>query len=282
MKNKFRLFIPIFILFAAILACESSETASIEETEVLSVSETENIEEPTPQADTPTPKYTSTPSPIDKAVVTANLCNLRAGPGIDYSIVGSVEKDDVVPIFGRNENSDWLLIDFKQSIWIAASLVKLNKDMTSIDIVDIASLSNPDSDFSYGEPNQELPDIEDVEAALTCDAIYGQHKDLTDIQWVEYVNIITGKPIDYTGGIKEVNTNGSIEIYACGIFDNVTFTVYGIPADVALTLDKSADVSGSGTISQVYRKNVIYKGLFSTSLKEWLYINVYGTLEVID
>ncbi|MGC9332488.1 MAG: SH3 domain-containing protein, partial [Bacteroidales bacterium] len=267
-----------------ILACESSETASLGENEELSISETENIEEPTPtiQADTPTPKFTSTPSPIDNAVVTANLCNLRAGPGVNYSVVGSVEKDDVVPIFGRNENSDWLLIDYGQSIWIAASLVKLNKDMSAIDIVDFASLSNPDSDYSYGEPNQELPDIEDVEAALTCDTIYGQHKDLTDIQWREYVNIITGKPIDYTGSIKEVNTNGSIEIYACGYFDNVTFTVYGIPADVALTLEKSADVSGSGTISQVYRKNVLYKGLFSTSLKEWLFINVYGTLEVVD
>jgi uncharacterized protein YraI len=158
MKNKFRLFIAVIMLFAAILACESSETASIQDTDELAISETEIIEEQTPlvQANTPAPKYTSTPYPIDNAIVTANLCNLRSGPGTDYSIVGSVEKDDVVPIFGRNENSDWLLIDYSQSIWIAASLVKLNKNMSAIDIADIASLSNPVSNFS-----------EDVEAVST-------------------------------------------------------------------------------------------------------------------
>ena len=75
----------------------------------------------------------------------------------------------------------------------------------------------------------------------------------------------------------------AIEIGACsGIFKNVTFTVYGVPANIALTLEKYGDVKGEGTISQVYRKNTLARGLIFTQYKEYLYINVSGTLEVVD
>ena len=37
--------------------------------------------------------------------------NLRGGPGVDYKVVDSVKKDDVIHVLGKVKDSDWYVID---------------------------------------------------------------------------------------------------------------------------------------------------------------------------
>lgn len=66
---------------------------------------------------------TVTPSPtIPAALPMANAsANLRAGPGIDFDIVGGVSPGEVMEVVGQNTDGTWLQL--ASGAWIAASLV---------------------------------------------------------------------------------------------------------------------------------------------------------------
>ena len=142
MISKRKLFLlPFLILIIAILACGNEIPVTTEDVDITDqfTTPTETIVSSSPTfkkpEQTPTPQYTSTPSPLGYAAVTANLCNLRSGPGTDYSIVGSGEKDDVYPVFGKSQDGSWLWVDRTQPIWISTSLVELDVDISEISIV---------------------------------------------------------------------------------------------------------------------------------------------------
>lgn|GEM_PF-3270103 len=76
----------------------------------------------TGQRPTPLPEA-STPAP---SAATANRnANLRAGPGTDFAVVGSVTQGDVLTVIGRNAASTWYEIEDAtgEGGWIAAFLV---------------------------------------------------------------------------------------------------------------------------------------------------------------
>lgn len=146
--KKVRLLLVILTLIGAILACESSEQVSTVDDDAPTITTTIEIIEPTSDIpiDTPTPQFTSTPqytpTPASQghATIIVNSCNLRSGPGTNYSIVGAGEKGDVMPIFGKNEDGTWLWIDWTKPIWIASSLVELDVDISEISYIDYESL----------------------------------------------------------------------------------------------------------------------------------------------
>ena len=47
---------------------------------------------------------------IPTAVVTADALNLRAGPGVDYDVVGRLQRGDIVSIIGCNQLRDWVQV----------------------------------------------------------------------------------------------------------------------------------------------------------------------------
>jgi hypothetical protein len=51
--------------------------------------------------------------------------NFRRGPGVDHPVVGNVQRDDCLAVFGRNTRSSWLKIrtGSGRTGWISASLV---------------------------------------------------------------------------------------------------------------------------------------------------------------
>lgn len=94
-----------------------------------------------PVADTPTPvpapveaapaaeqPPTDTPTPAPqtaRAVITNPVANLRAGPGTNYALAGSVERGSEFEIVGKNPAGDWwqLCCVNGAQVWIAAFLV---------------------------------------------------------------------------------------------------------------------------------------------------------------
>ncbi|MFN2202208.1 MAG: SH3 domain-containing protein, partial [Caldilineaceae bacterium] len=62
-------------------------------------------------------------------IVTANVVNVRSGPGTIYSIAGKVERAEEVTVSGRNADGSWLQICCSASAdgqnWISADFVDL-------------------------------------------------------------------------------------------------------------------------------------------------------------
>lgn len=75
-----------------------------------------------PEEPTPAALVTATLVPgVIQATASANA-NLRAGPGTEFSVVGSVERGDLLNLVARNEAGDWYQMD--DGSWIFGQLVE--------------------------------------------------------------------------------------------------------------------------------------------------------------
>ncbi|NOZ29457.1 MAG: SH3 domain-containing protein [Chloroflexi bacterium] len=83
----------------------------------------------TPEAEQPV----TTPPPTGLiARITADVLNVRAGPGTNYAIVSKLRDGDQVQITGRNEDGTWLQIIYDEATeargWIFAEYAEVNGD----------------------------------------------------------------------------------------------------------------------------------------------------------
>ena len=283
-KSLFTLMTVVFVVFS-LTACSEWSAITEEINNVLGLTaETEDdVGDAADINRTESPSIADESGAYGSGTVSGNLCNLREGPGTEHPVVGTVKNGERLSIYGRSEDGQWLLIDPGQSVWISVLLVDLALAVDSIPVMRPDMLKEPDATVSSEADESELPEVVDVESALTCDEIFQQHKDLTDFQWGAYVESITGSPMDFLGKVEEVKSDGSIEMRACsGLFKHVTFTVYGVSKETGLAISRNTEVIGEGMIMQVYRKNTPQKGLFGTRLQEWLYIDVEGSLEPVE
>lgn len=65
--------------------------------------------------------YITTPTPTAVIGKTTSKANLRAGPGTNFKIAGSVDSAEIVTLVGASEDGSWFLLD--TNAWIAAFLV---------------------------------------------------------------------------------------------------------------------------------------------------------------
>ena len=149
-RKKILLMFSLITIFSVFQACVPATSSTITPQRISTKKPaTKRVYTVTPQS-TPTNSYHAVPLPP------ANLCNLRQGPGTDYPIVDYSEKGDVHEIYGVNGPQTWLLLDNEESIWIAASLISLDTDITNIPIVNNYS--------SFDETKQpETPTIQTVD-----------------------------------------------------------------------------------------------------------------------
>lgn len=103
----------------------------------------------TPEA-TPAPTPTPTPTQeLPEAEVVVEAGNVRSGPGLAYPVLGQVSQGDILLILKRDEAGNWLQIAWAEEstpesdshlersgqgmrAWLSASLVRLNKDVSSL------------------------------------------------------------------------------------------------------------------------------------------------------
>ncbi len=89
---------------------------------------------PTPEPPTPTP----TPAP-PQVVVTADVVNLRAGPGTNYPRVGQARQGQVFNILGKNPKGSWFQISVNgKTAWIIndARWTKPQGDMNAVAVAE--------------------------------------------------------------------------------------------------------------------------------------------------
>lgn len=82
------------------------------------------VQEPPAQEPTATPEPSPTPAPKAVLVVQQDLVNVRNGPGVDYGLAGTVDKDQQFDIVAKNQAGDWWQICCVngQQVWIFGQL----------------------------------------------------------------------------------------------------------------------------------------------------------------
>jgi hypothetical protein len=94
----------------------------VQATEQAPEAETPTPEPPTPTPEPPTPTPvppTPTPKPNPQVKITADLVNLRSGPGTNYAKVGQAKKGQTFDILGKNSNGSWYQISANgKTVWV--------------------------------------------------------------------------------------------------------------------------------------------------------------------
>lgn len=84
------------------------------------------------------PTHTPVPSPTPSktGVITAELANLRQTPDINGEWLGTVAKDEVVVLLGRNDTGGWLQVQTQAKTvgWVYAPLIQLPFDRMELPV----------------------------------------------------------------------------------------------------------------------------------------------------
>jgi hypothetical protein len=101
---------------------------------------TVNVVEAGTAATPTTPVGATLPPDVPWAAVTAQILNIRKGPGTHYPVIGQLQQNDVVEITGKNADSSWLQIVYPTGTigrgWIFASYAQLRGSPAAIPVVE--------------------------------------------------------------------------------------------------------------------------------------------------
>ena len=77
---------------------------------------------------------TRTPS-LTTGCVNINALNVRAGPGVEYSIIGGLSNGECATIKGRNANSSWVWVESQDlKGWVSAGYLSVIGDLTRVPV----------------------------------------------------------------------------------------------------------------------------------------------------
>jgi len=96
---------------------------------------------------TATPSRTPTITPVTAQAI-GTPTNLRAGPGLNFDIVGVLNAGDTVPIVGRSVQFPWFVVAWTEGpngqAWVFDQLVQVLGDITTVPIVDAPAVPTTD------------------------------------------------------------------------------------------------------------------------------------------
>lgn len=90
---------------------------------------------PVPPTATPEPP-TATPTPAAPQAVPKQNINLRAGPGINYPVVGAAKAGQALTVVGKNADGSWLQVCCvaEKQAWLSASLVTVEGAIAAVPV----------------------------------------------------------------------------------------------------------------------------------------------------
>jgi len=99
--------------------------------------------------------------------ITLQGVNVRNGPGTSYESIGTLLKNDVVQITGKDSNGDWVQIDFKGSAgWISSDY--LQADLTNVPVVaNEVTVETPEAVTSFQPSMQDNDSVSAPSASLS-------------------------------------------------------------------------------------------------------------------
>jgi len=94
----------------------------------------------------PTATASRTPTRTPVLAEAIGEANLRAGPGLDFDIVGEITAGNPVPVLGRSVEFPWYQVAFEgaDEAWVFEQLVTITGDLSTVPIVDAPQLPTID------------------------------------------------------------------------------------------------------------------------------------------
>lgn len=110
------------------------ELADLRELVSTPVAPIEKILSPTPVPVIPTSTPIGVSTSLPESVVTTDVLNLRGGPGLEYDIVGHLQKGNTLQARARVKAGDWVKVSIGEGLegWVAIEFVALNVSLDSI------------------------------------------------------------------------------------------------------------------------------------------------------
>lgn len=91
-----------------------------------------------------TPSRTPTQSPVLAEAI--GEANLRAGPGLDFDVVGQITAGNPIPVIGRSFEFPWYQVAFEgvPEAWVFEQLVTIAGDISTVPVVDAPNIPTID------------------------------------------------------------------------------------------------------------------------------------------
>ena len=142
MKFRYKFLLFILLLALPALACGGDDTST-------NTNGSNPVEIPSPTRRRPSVDPTSRSTPVpepDLPVITINgaRVNIRSGPGTNYPVIQTLDKNETVPATGFNSGKTWVRIKLPngRAGWVSADLV----DIDNFDEISIVSNIPPAPD----------------------------------------------------------------------------------------------------------------------------------------
>jgi hypothetical protein len=93
-----------------------------------------------PVTNTPAANAATVAATVDSTLATVLIsANVRSGPGVVYTVVGSLKAGDTAPIVGRDVSAGWLVISYKGAVkgqgWVSGQLLSYSGDAHRLPLV---------------------------------------------------------------------------------------------------------------------------------------------------
>ncbi|MGE5138820.1 MAG: SH3 domain-containing protein [Rudaea sp.] len=90
-----------------------------------------------PPTDTAAPPSST---PLPPIATTKIIVNLRAGPGVSYTVIGKLKRGERHPILGKSEDGKWWQIDFQGRMgWLPGDLVDVQGGTSIVPVISVAA-----------------------------------------------------------------------------------------------------------------------------------------------
>jgi uncharacterized protein YgiM (DUF1202 family) len=189
-------------------------------------------------------------------VVAANTVNVRAGPGTNYPVVGSLPPNIAITVTGRNNEASWWQISSGEGTgWVANSVVEA-KNIESVPVV--VAPPPPPTPTPAATPTPEKPNYQYEPTGWFNDTNYGLTRFLGNITDAGG-NPVNGVYIQAScGGFSVISNASGTTGWPPGFYD-LTLDTKPIPCDWALiVVDTDDKKSVKATLSEPILIEVTY------------------------
>ena len=302
-KKRFSIFIfGILILLCIFSLCINSIGSSINKaqtpqnpkatiasviataTATFALSQTPTTTPTIPPTATNTSKSTSTPTP-SAYLTLINNANIRSGPGQSFKVISVRAHSNILPVYGKNEDGTWLLVDPVNYLWVASSMGTLDQKIESINIAPtpiptitptVTPTLTVTSTRTLIPTKTPIPSHTPIPSILLL-TIYENYQHMTELQFNEYKNQIAGKPVRENVEVGNVSDDGKLIIggpWSPWIFNWSEFCVIvtGVPKDIAITINGGDIVALDSIINGIVGHNNYYFNCENTLLLTYVKI----------
>lgn len=86
-----------------------------------------------------TPTLVPSPTPVTPIAMPLNNAACRAGPGMDYAVLGYLDEGEEYPVIGRNDAGTWWLVQLNEQVqcWVYGELVMPGIDPAQVQVVQV-------------------------------------------------------------------------------------------------------------------------------------------------